>query len=187
MKKSFYGTWAGSSIMNTLAPVSKGISATSVPYTAGSASSSGFMRRSDDSKEQGRRETLLIVEDEARVGFALALMATQLGYAVRLAQTVDQALEALETDEQITAIMADYRLYGEFTGLDVLIMSRRHHPQLRRVLISGLLLPDQDSTWRTVCDAFLIKPFSREQLWRALHEEPDERVTGASAAAFWWH
>ncbi len=115
-------------------------------------------------------QTILLIEDEPRVGCTLAKMLTQLGYAVVLCQNAVDALEALKNTPDIFAIVADYRLYDSITGLDILATSQKIYPHIRRILISGLLIPESDEQrWPQICHAFLSKPFTWNQMQQALH------------------
>jgi DNA-binding NtrC family response regulator len=133
-----------------------------------------------------KNQTILIVEDEPRVGFALAMMLSQMGYAVMMSQHAHEALDVLDGGHDLVAIVADYQLYGELTGLDVLAMSKARHPHVRRILISGLLVPEHEEMWELICDAFLGKPFGWQQMAEALTAPLQNHVTGRGALS-WMH
>ena len=115
-------------------------------------------------------QTILIVEDEPRVGCNLARMLTQLGYSVLLCQQPIEAIQILEQEPELFAIVADYNLYGTLTGLDILASSRAYHPNACRILISALIVPEHDECrMPLICHTFLKKPFTWKQLEYALH------------------
>lgn len=115
-------------------------------------------------------QTILVVEDEPRVGCNLARMLTQLGYSVLLCQQAIEAIQILEQEPDLFAIVADYNLYGTLTGLDILASSQGYHPNAHRILISALIVPEYDECrMPLICHTFLKKPFTWKQLESALH------------------
>lgn len=115
-------------------------------------------------------QTILVVEDEPRVGCNLARMLTQLGYSVLLCQQAIEAIQILEQEPELFAIVADYNLYGTLTGLDILASSQSYHPNARRILISALIVPEYDECrMPLICHTFLKKPFTWKQLEYAIH------------------
>lgn len=81
---------------------------------------------------------------------------------------VGLAKEIFERQEEIMAIVADYGLDGEETGLDFLGWAKVHHPSARRILISGLNAGSLHGNIGEICDTFLPKPFDLDQLEEAL-------------------
>lgn len=114
---------------------------------------------------------ILLVEDDPAVRDAVRALLVHVGYQVATASNGVEAWELLSRGPRFAAILVD--LYTpRMTGHDLVARVRRT-PRLCAVPIiamSGARLPDVPAA-----QAFLEKPFSREQLERAL-----ERV-GAAA------
>ena len=112
--------------------------------------------------------TILLIEDEPRVACALALMITQLGWAVRQANSIERARQALLEDRSVEIIIADYGMNSAQTGLDLLEWAAEHRPEASRVLISGLDLRRMHTSIDEICQAFLPKPFDLRELREVL-------------------
>jgi two-component system, chemotaxis family, chemotaxis protein CheY len=107
---------------------------------------------------------ILLVEDDVGVREALHTLLTRFGYQVVMATNGVEAWEHLARGPRFAAILVDL-LTPRMTGNDLVARVRRT-PRLDEVPIiamSGERGPDVPSA-----QAFLEKPFSREQLERAL-------------------
>lgn len=112
------------------------------------------------------RRTVLIIEDEPRVAFGLAMIVAKLGHAVMAIDAASGAQALLREDASIFAVIADYNLSGPSTGLDLLGWMKEEQLLARRILISGLPIDKLHPDWGHTCDVFLPKPFTwRELAW----------------------
>ena len=78
---------------------------------------------------------ILIVDDEPEVMQSLAAILTQHGYEVRIAETAEQAIEAIAAWTPDLAIVDV--LLPQMNGIDLAMVIRDTHPGCRLVLFSG--------------------------------------------------
>lgn len=114
------------------------------------------------------RATILLLEDEPRVAAALVSMLQALGWAVVLASSVECAQRLFVEHGDIAAVVADYRMNSEATGLDFLAWAHEQHTGVKRVLLSGQPSEGLERQLRGTCHTFLAKPFKMHELDAAL-------------------
>lgn len=112
--------------------------------------------------------TILLLEDEPRVACALAHMITTLGHAIIQVNDVKLAQRVFMDHDEVNAIIADYRMNTDITGLDFLVWARVQRPDVKRILISGQNLRTKSAEIAEVCHNFLPKPFEIVDLEDAL-------------------
>jgi DNA-binding NtrC family response regulator len=78
---------------------------------------------------------ILVVDDEVHVLKALARMLRRAGLDVRTTTSPREAL-ALLAEAPADVVVADFRM-PEMTGSELLAEVARHHPTIRRVLLTG--------------------------------------------------
>jgi EAL domain-containing protein (putative c-di-GMP-specific phosphodiesterase class I)/ActR/RegA family two-component response regulator len=90
---------------------------------------------SDDGAE---RQTILIVDDDADVGYALSAGLERAGRRIIVCRDVESAQLVVER-ERVTHVISDIKLTGSFRfeGLDFLEHARRHAPAAHVILMSG--------------------------------------------------
>jgi|GEM_PF-5220254 DNA-binding NtrC family response regulator len=118
-----------------------------------------------------KASTILLLEDEPRVACALAYMITTLGHAIIQVNDVKLAQQVFRDNDEINAIVADYRMNTDFTGLDFLVWARAKRPGVKRILISGQNLRAKTAEIADICHNFLPKPFEIVDLENALEEQ----------------
>jgi CheY-like chemotaxis protein len=117
---------------------------------------------------------ILLVEDDAGMREAIRALLERAGFSVAIARDGAEAWELLSRGPRPVAILAD--LYTpRMTGHDLVARIRRT-PRLARVPIIAMT-GERASKTRPAAEAFLEKPFSREQLEWAL-----QRVGAAGLA-----
>lgn len=117
---------------------------------------------------------ILLVEDDAGMREAIRALLERAGFSVAIARDGAEAWELLSRGPRPVAILAD--LYTpRMTGHDLVARIRRT-PRLARVPIIAMTA-ERASKTRPAAEAFLEKPFSREQLEWAL-----QRVGAAGLA-----
>jgi two-component system CheB/CheR fusion protein len=121
----------------------------------------------------GDGELVLLVEDNDKVREATANRLESLGYAVREAKTGPEAIMLLKSGEPIALAFSDIVMPGGMTGYDVAEWVRSMKPDLKVLLTSGYsempIAPSEAVRKIRV----LGKPYTREQLARALREALD--------------
>jgi DNA-binding response OmpR family regulator len=105
---------------------------------------------------------VLIVEDEGDMCFLLELILNGKGTSVDHVKTLADAKTALEENTP-DLILLDNRL-PDGLGLDFLPMIRQKYPQIRVIMISGKDASAIDFALESGADAFLMKPFTRDEL-----------------------
>ena len=118
-----------------------------------------------------KNSTILLLEDEPRVACALAHMITTLGHAIIQVNEVELAQKVFTQHQEITVIVADYRMNTNITGLDFLVWARAQRPDVKRILISGQNLRSKADEIDEVCHTFLPKPFEIVDLETSLETE----------------
>ena len=86
---------------------------------------------------KGRGETILVVEDDARVRQVTAQRLRSLGYRVREAGSGQAALDALEAHDGIALLFTDIIMPGGMTGRDLAAAVREKHPEVKVLYTSG--------------------------------------------------
>jgi PAS domain S-box-containing protein len=117
--------------------------------------------------DQPTKAAVLVVEDDLETqGYMKALLGRK--YEVLLAASGEEARRQLAAHpDTIRVILMDLSLKGEEDGL-MLTRSLRQHPKWKDVAIiattAHAFLEDQHRALAAGCDAFLAKPFSRDDL-----------------------
>lgn len=125
--------------------------------------------------------TVLLVEDDQGVARGLGRMIEQLGYGVVHASTAQKGIE-LVMDRSFEVVLADLHLDGG-SGIDVLGVARAYHDDIALVLITAE--PNVETARAAVnlgVLEYLLKPFARDQVKRALERATTRRRSGTQAA-----
>jgi CheY-like chemotaxis protein len=113
----------------------------------------------------GARPRVLVVDDEPVVRAVARLMLERAGLAVEEAGAAEEGLERVRSaPAPFAAVLLDYTL-PDRAGTEVLPELRRLAPGVRVVLTSGR--PEEELAGHGA-DAYLPKPFTREQLVAAV-------------------
>ena len=83
------------------------------------------------------QETILIVEDDARVRDTVEGMIESLGYHVLRANNGPHALKVLEETEEVALMFTDIVMPAGMTGVDLAREAKRRRPDLKVLLTSG--------------------------------------------------
>jgi signal transduction histidine kinase len=83
------------------------------------------------------QETILIVEDDARVRDTVEGMIESLGYHVLRANNGPHALEVLEETKEVALMFTDIVMPAGMTGVDLAREAKRRRPDLKVLLTSG--------------------------------------------------
>lgn len=105
-----------------------------------------------------KRETVLVVEDEALIRVAIADELRQAGYTVLEAGDADEAIVLLEANDSIRLVFTDIDMPGSMDGLRLAAMVRDRWPPVRIIVTSGKQAPVGDSIPSD--SRFLPKPYT---------------------------
>jgi two-component system NtrC family sensor kinase len=130
-----------------------------------------------------RAGTVLLVEDNAEVAEVGAAYFERLGYAVKRAESAQEALEILENETDIDVVFSDILMPGVMNGLALAQELRERFPHLPVLLSTGYSRGAQDA----VRQGFVVlqKPFDIAALERSLRDvlrASGQRPSGAQRA-----
>ena len=120
--------------------------------------------------------TVLVVDDEAQVRNATALLLEELGCRCLQAEDLAGAL-MLAREHCPDMLIADFRLRGQETGIEVVRALREHQPDLQAAIISGDIGPAQLQAIELAGLQLLHKPVRLETLLALLHASTNGMVT----------
>jgi CheY-like chemotaxis protein len=86
---------------------------------------------------QGRGETILVVEDDAKVRQVAVSTLQSLGFAVREAESGDAAIDMLREDDRVDLVLSDVKMPGALTGTDLARRLQQDWPAIKVLLTSG--------------------------------------------------
>ena len=121
-------------------------------------------------------ETILVVEDDQAVRDLTERMLTSAGYSVVSAESGEQALRVCEERSQDIVLVVTDVVMPHIGGRELADLLRSKRPEVRILYMSGY--SDETITDQGVLgqgDDFVIKPFGREQLLRAVRQALDRR------------
>ncbi|QKD02569.1 response regulator [Mesorhizobium loti] len=104
--------------------------------------------------------TVLVVEDEAFLLFAIADELREAGYNVLEASNADQAIRILETRLDIVILFTDIDMPGSMDGLRLSAAVRDRWPPIKIIITSGKRQPAADAM--PSGGVFLPKPYAPE-------------------------
>ena len=112
---------------------------------------------------------ILIIEDEGDIAFLLNLMLADKKTEVENVKTLAGAM--LYLDKQIPdMVMLDNRL-PDGLGLDFITHIHGNYPSVKIIMISGYHSAEiKDIALDNGADMFLEKPFTKDQIYHAVHE-----------------
>jgi CheY-like chemotaxis protein len=106
--------------------------------------------------------TVLVVEDEAFLLFAIADELREVGFAVFEASNADQAIMLLETHQDISILFTDIDMPGSMDGLRLSAAVRDRWPPVKIIVTSGKRRPDSGAM--PDGGVFLPKPYAPEKV-----------------------
>jgi two-component system, response regulator PdtaR len=110
--------------------------------------------------------TVLVVEDEFLVMMAITADLTAEGYDVLTASNADQAIEILESRNDIETIFTDIEMPGSMDGLKLARAVRYRWPPVNIVITSGKKRPRDDEMPKN--SGFVAKPYEANDVLNAL-------------------
>ncbi|WP_027054714.1 response regulator [Mesorhizobium erdmanii] len=111
--------------------------------------------------------TVLVVEDEAFLLFAIADELRELGFEVLEASNADQAIRLLENRPDITILFTDIDMPGSMDGLRLSAAVRDRWPPVKIIITSGKRQPAADAM--PSGGVFLSKPYAPAAVAATIH------------------
>jgi CheY-like chemotaxis protein len=128
----------------------------------------GSWRLSDRVLSDGqavRVSMVLVVEDEALVRLTICEGLASEGYEVLSAATADEAIEILESRNDISTVFTDVEMPGSMDGLKLAAAVRDRWPPINIVVTSGKSRPGNTQMPRNI--QFIGKPYQTADVVRA--------------------
>ncbi|MES2496573.1 MAG: response regulator [Pseudomonadota bacterium] len=126
-------------------------------------------------EEQGGSETILLVEDNALVRTHVKSLCEGLGYGIVTAGSGVEAMQILESRNDIDLVFTDVVMPGGLNGQELGERARARWPSLRILLTSGYAHDALVGEGRAMTGAKLLtKPYSKRQLARRIRQVLDE-------------
>jgi PAS domain S-box-containing protein len=109
-------------------------------------------------------ETILVVEDDARLRTVTVKVLKELGYTVHEADGAPAALEVLQNLEKVDLVFSDVVMAGSMTGFDLAAAIRERRPGLHILLTTGYseIFVKEDRPETSI--EFINKPYRRRDL-----------------------
>ncbi|MBZ9676359.1 response regulator [Mesorhizobium sp. ES1-1] len=104
--------------------------------------------------------TVLVVEDEAFLLFAIADELREMGFEVLEASNADQAIAVLERRQDIAILFTDIDMPGSMDGLRLSVAVRDRWPPVKIIITSGKRQPAREAM--PSGGVFLPKPYAPE-------------------------
>lgn len=111
---------------------------------------------------------LLVVEDDGLIRMDIVDMLLDAGYQVFEAANADQALDVLEQEPAICALLTDIDMPGSINGIRLAHRVKEQRPHCKIVVISGRYSPSQGILPDEA--VYLSKPISGDELENALFQ-----------------
>ncbi|MET3588158.1 CheY-like chemotaxis protein [Pseudorhizobium tarimense] len=118
----------------------------------------------------GGSETILAVEDDARVRRVAVSRLTDLGYTVIEAENGAQALEKLRQNSDIALLFTDVVMPGGMTGDELAEIVRAERPEIKVLFTSGCAEPEIARRELSASGSWLKKPYTAKELAGGLRE-----------------
>lgn len=120
-----------------------------------------------------RSIAILVVEDEPLLRMMALDMVEEAGFAAYEAGNADEALDLLETRDDIGLVFTDINMPGSIDGLALGYLVRERWPWIKLAITSA---QPRSSREMPVGAIFLAKPYRLQQLIEKLHAMIDERA-----------
>ncbi len=122
---------------------------------------------------QGKGETILVVEDEARLRKAVREIIESLGYQVLTAANGQEALEVYRSAEKVSLVLADLMM-PEMGGKELIQKLKLEHPDLKALAITGYVIDvDLQELKKLGFLDVVSKPFDTDRLAQTIHRVLD--------------
>lgn len=113
--------------------------------------------------------TVLVVDDHAQAREIISRLLEAEGYGVVIAANGAEAIQALERNEDIGAVVTDVSM-PDMTGVELAFYVRDHYPTMPIAIVSGDIGELERSVIARAGVPFLKKPVHAEALYAAIKE-----------------
>jgi PAS domain S-box-containing protein len=138
---------------------------------ADTGSGASEVPRGEASKSHRGKETLLVVEDDARVRRVSVRRLRELGYTVIEVESGPAALEVLDLEAPVDLLFTDVVMPGGMTGLELARVARERRPGLPILFTSGYADPEAvERDFPSSNAGWLPKPYPMKDLEAKLRE-----------------
>jgi CheY-like chemotaxis protein len=120
----------------------------------------------DPSKNRVAMTIVLVVEDELLIRLAICEELETEGYDVLTATHADEAIQMLETRNDISTIFTDIEMPGSMNGLKLAAAVRDRWPPVNIIVTTGKRPPRDDQL--PVHSRFLRKPYEASEVLTAI-------------------
>ena len=109
---------------------------------------------------------VLIVDDDKTLAGIIQDVLTEVDQSAVVATSAEDAITILSTQNDIVTVLADYRLNGELSGIELLREAQSRDPNLRCILMSGDVssIPEDLERLESEKIEVLAKPLRMKQL-----------------------
>ena len=121
----------------------------------------------DGNADIGGRQTVLVVEDDARVRRITVARLEQLAYQVVETESGQEALDVLAERQDIDVVFTDMIMPGGMTGAELLVQVKALYPQIKQIITSGYA---EDGAIPNGKTPFLRKPYSLTEMSKVFRE-----------------
>jgi len=116
----------------------------------------------------GQRPVVLVVEDESLIRMNAMTMVEEAGFDVIAASDADEAIQILESRNDIRAVFTDVHMPGSMDGIRLARVVRNRWPPVALIVTSGQTnVPETDLP---TGGRFLRKPYAAVQIESALRQ-----------------
>ncbi len=121
---------------------------------------------------------ILLVDDEAEFLKLLKVVLIENGYIPILANSGKEALEKLNSESDISVIMADHKMPG-ISGIDLFEKTKRSNPNITRIIMTAYQNAEmmEDSINKAEVYKFLTKPIEIDKVLEAIKMAVDRHQT----------
>jgi two-component system response regulator FlrC len=126
--------------------------------------------------QRAERAPILVVEDDVMLLEAVERSFREAGWRVVACSTFEDGREALRT-QRFAGLLTDVRL-GAFNGLQLAVVARDLHPDMKLIVYSGFDDPVLRDEAERIHAIYLVKPISSAQLlhlFEARTETPESK------------
>jgi len=117
---------------------------------------------------------VLVVDDEHHVCELISDMLGEIGFELECVRSDRDAYARLSRGDGFGLLLVDVNLGAGTTGFDVARFARQTDPDLSILYVSGQASRESFKTFGVPGAGFLAKPFTTEELHRAVREALDE-------------
>ncbi len=121
----------------------------------------------------GGKETVLLVEDQGDLRRFASRLLSRLGYSLAEAENAAEALECLQTNNEIELLFSDISMPGDMDGLELARYASSRNSTLKILLTTGMKTRAENGSKLYPDFPLLPKPYSAEKLAHSIRSVLD--------------